>query len=289
MAVLALVIGTAWAEGAPAAGGPEKVAKGEHGQHPLFGRLTEKLGLTDKQKEDAKAIFQAAREEAKKATDREAKGKILKDAFEKVKTTVLTEEQRTKLAEMRKQRPHEMRGGQERRMHRGPEFGESLKRLGEKLGLTDKQKEDAKAILKAAHEANMKNLKDAFEKVKTTVLTDEQRAKLEKLGSEAVDKHLNRMGEKLGLTDKQKEDAKAIFKAAREEAKKATDHAAKMKIWKDAFEKVKTTVLDDAQRAKLKDRREGWREGPGRKGGKDKGGEGKGAGPAPAPAATSGK
>jgi len=126
MAVLALAIGAAWAEGAPAAGGPEKVAKGERGQHPLFGRLAEKLGLSDK------------------------------------------------------------------------------------------QKEDAKAILKAAHEANRKNLKDAFEKVKTTVLTD-------------------------------------------------------------------------AQRAKLKDRREGWREGPGRKGGKGKGGEGKGAGPAPAPAATPGK
>ena len=203
MAVLALAIGVAWAEGAPAAGGPEKAAKCERGQHPLFGRLAEKLGLSDKQKEDAKAIFQAAREEAKKATDREAKMKIWKDAFEKVKTTVLTDEQRTKLAKMKK----------------------------------------------------------GF-----------------------VGGHLMRLCEKLGLTDKQKEDAKAILKAAHEEAKKATDHAAKMKIWKDAFEKVKTTVLTDEQRAKLKDMREGWREGPGRKGGEDKG-----ASPAPAPAATSGK
>jgi hypothetical protein len=97
------------------------------------------------------------------------------------------------------------------------------------------------------------------------------------------------MAEKLGLTDKQKADAKAICQAASEEAKKATDPAAKMKIMKDAFEKVKTTVLTDEQRAKLKGSHEGWREGPGHKGDKDKGGEGKGAGTAPAPAATSGK
>ena len=112
MAVLALAIGGAWAKGAPATGGPEKVAKGDHGRHPLFGRLAEKLGLSDKQKEDAKAILQAAREEAKKVTDRKAKMKIWKDAFEKIKTTVLTDDQRAKLKDMRE-------NGRERRGHRG--------------------------------------------------------------------------------------------------------------------------------------------------------------------------
>jgi hypothetical protein len=44
MAALALAIGVAWAEGAPAAGGPEKVAKGEHG--PCTGCNSRKVTAT---------------------------------------------------------------------------------------------------------------------------------------------------------------------------------------------------------------------------------------------------
>ena len=50
--------------------------------------------------------------------------------------------------------------------------------LGEKLGLTDQQKEQVKTILKAAREQTQVDRKAAFEKIKTTVLTDEQRKTL---------------------------------------------------------------------------------------------------------------
>jgi Spy/CpxP family protein refolding chaperone len=68
------------------------------------------------------------------------------------------------------------------------------------------------------------------------------------------------MAEKLGLTDAQKEQVKTILKAAREEAKTATDRAAKIQIFKDAREKIRTTVLTDEQRTKLDEMKAKWRE-----------------------------
>ena len=53
--------------------------------------------------------------------------------------------------------------------------------LGEKLGLTDQQKEQARTILKAAREQGGAEIKAAFEKIRTTVLTDAQRKTLDDL------------------------------------------------------------------------------------------------------------
>ena len=146
---------------------PEKAAKG-HG-----GKMAEKLGLSDDQKAQVKAILQAAHEQAKAATDPEAKKKIMHDAFDKIKTTVLTEDQRTKLAALHKERIHAR-----------------CAKFAEKLGLTDDQKAAAKAIMTQAR-ADAKNATDpaakkavfkaAFEKIKTTVLTDAQRDQLAKM------------------------------------------------------------------------------------------------------------
>jgi Spy/CpxP family protein refolding chaperone len=142
----------------------------------------------------------------------------------------------------------------------------------EKLGLTPDQQGQVKAIMTAAHDQaknatdraeRMKIYKDAFEKVKATVLTDAQRKLLEELRASPTVRAQSRMhfvGAKLGLTPDQRVAAKAILKAAHEEAVKAADKAAKVKIFKDAFDKIRTTVLTDAQRQKLADIREKMKE-----------------------------
>jgi hypothetical protein len=141
------------------------------------------VGLSPEQKESVKAIVQAAREQAQNAPDREAKAKIFREAMEKVKATVLTDEQRKKLD-----------AGRE---GRGPGAGgetvadrvkDHLARLTERLSLTPAQQEAAREILKAAHEqaqgatdpqAKAKLLREAMEKIRATVLTDDQRKKFE--------------------------------------------------------------------------------------------------------------
>ena len=100
----------------------------------------------------------------------------------------------------------------------------------------------------------MQVLKDAMEKIHSTVLTDEQRAKLEELGQKVgaqVMDRLQGMGQQFGLTDDQIAAAKTILQAAAEAAKQAPDLQAKMQIFKDAMEKIRTTVLTDEQRAKM--------------------------------------
>jgi Spy/CpxP family protein refolding chaperone len=66
--------------------------------------------------------------------------------------------------------------------------------------------------------------------------------------------------EKLNLTPDQRAKVKEILKAAHEQVAAAPDRAAKMKIRRDAFEKIKTTVLTDVQRKKLAERREKCKE-----------------------------
>lgn len=55
----------------------------------------------------------------------------------------------------------------------------------------------------------------------------------------------------LGLTDAQQTQVRDILKAARADAVKAADPAAKKAVWKAALDKIKADVLTDAQRAKL--------------------------------------
>jgi Spy/CpxP family protein refolding chaperone len=63
------------------------------------------------------------------------------------------------------------------------------------------------------------------------------------------------------MTDEQKAKIKEIMDAAREDAAKAEGPEAKMKIAKEAFEKVKTAVLTDEQRKKLEEWKEKAKEG----------------------------
>lgn len=122
------------------------------------------------------------------------------------------------------------------------------------LNLTDAQKAQIKEIFTTARadaqkatdkDAKRAIWKAAVEKVKTTVLTDEQRQKLAQMH------HRHMMFAKLNLTDAQKAQVKDILTAARADASKATDPAAKKAIFKAAFDKIKTDVLTDAQRQQL--------------------------------------
>jgi Spy/CpxP family protein refolding chaperone len=90
----------------------------------------------------------------------------------------------------------------------------------------------------------------------------------------------------LRLTPDQRAKIRAILEPARAAAQQAADHHAKMKILRDAFEKVKAEVLTDEQRKELESLRD-RQEGPAapRGGGRrfNPGAGGNGLAPAPAP------
>jgi Spy/CpxP family protein refolding chaperone len=169
VAVLALAAGWALAENAatPAAGpGEAAQARGE--------QMASKLGLTAEQREQMRKILRAAHEEAQNAPDREAKAKIIREAMEKIKATILNDEQRKKWEDVRQG------AGERAREHMG--------QMLERMVLTPEQKEAVKAIMQPAREAAEKAadreakariIREAIEKVKATVLTDEQRKKME--------------------------------------------------------------------------------------------------------------
>lgn len=72
----------------------------------------------------------------------------------------------------------------------------------------------------------------------------------------------HRMGKvlkNLNLTADQKAQVKAIFKQARADAAKAPDRQAKKQIHKDAWQKVRTQVLTDAQRQQLDQMKTQWK------------------------------
>jgi antitoxin component HigA of HigAB toxin-antitoxin module len=142
----------------------------------------------------------------------------------------------------------------------------------DQVGLSDKQKEDIKAVLTAAKEAaaqavdapaKMQILQAAMEKIQTTILTEEQRAKLQELRYSLVgiaQERLQAMAQQFGITDEQIAAARDILKAAAEQAKAAQDFQTKIKIFADALEKIRTTVLTDEQRAKMEEVQKQMRE-----------------------------
>ncbi len=142
-------------------------------------------------------------------------------------------------------------------------------RMFKALNLTADQKAEVKAILQQAR-ADAKNAADpqakrqirqaAFVKIKDTVLTDQQRAKLQQM-------HRGRMAmmalRQLDLTADQKAQVKAIMQQARADAQATTDDGAKREIWKSAFGKVRDTVLTDPQRAQLEQMKARHQKAPG--------------------------
>jgi hypothetical protein len=171
VAVLALAAAALWAQdesaAAPAAGAKADVKAS-------VAWWIDQVGLTDKQKEDIKAILTAAKDEAGQATGAEAKLQVFKAAIEKIHTTILSDEQRAKLQELR-----QTLIGQAQ---------ERLQGMAQQFGISDDQIAAARDILKAAQEqakdapdlaSKMKIFMDAFGQIRAKVLTDDQRAQME--------------------------------------------------------------------------------------------------------------
>jgi Spy/CpxP family protein refolding chaperone len=100
LAALVMAAGTALMAADTAAPAPAapKEGKAVVAPHQGFG---ERLGLTQEQKDQIKAILTKARTDAKAALDKARE--IRKTAFEEIKTKVLTDEQRQKLADIKEQ------------------------------------------------------------------------------------------------------------------------------------------------------------------------------------------
>lgn len=129
-----------------------------------------------------------------------------------------------------------------------------------KLSLTDDQKAKAKEIMQQARKdaqvatdkaEKRKIMQAAREKIRDTVLTDAQREQLLEMRHPL----LSKMGEKIGITDQQKQQIKDIWKQAAKDIQGATDKAAKQKIVRDAMKKIHDTVLTDDQRKKMEELR----------------------------------
>jgi len=144
-----------------------------------------------------------------------------------------------------------------RRAHARGLVAEHLKAAMSKLELTDDQKQairktmaDAKAEAAKAEgwEAKARIVTQAHGKIMSTVLTEEQRKKLEQMH----EGFRQRVFDMLKMTDDQKAKAEAIMKQAFEEARKADDPKKKMEIIRSAHKKVFDEVLTDEQREQIK-------------------------------------
>lgn len=144
----------------------------------------------------------------------------------------------------------------------------------ERLGLDDKQKERVRAILAAAGEAaskpdgepRRKALKEALEKIRTTVLTDDQRKKLDAMKPPAASEPasraakgdvfaaLQKLRETLKLTDDQKAKIDGIVKTTKENIASAKGGDAKRTALRDGWKKIEEALTPE-QKAVL----EKWR------------------------------
>ncbi|MCY2925159.1 MAG: hypothetical protein NT031_06915 [Planctomycetota bacterium] len=234
--------------------------------------MAERLGLSDEQRVKVKALIAAAEVSVQKASVPADRHKIWMDAFEDIQKNVLTPEQRSRLsAQPMAARP-----------------GAGLASMLMTVGLSKDQEQKIGAMISEA-EAKGANAKTSDEKhliwltaledIKKSVLTEEQRKKLEG-GSGMPPGHGGGMGgmppghgggmgggmggggdgtepvmemlESVGLTPDQKAKSKAILEAA---TARATTMPAGEKdthaVWKSALDEIRRTVLTDEQRQKL--------------------------------------
>jgi len=233
---------------------------------------THRQALANWQKEHAeerKALHEELRK-AREDKDREAMkaageklralnrglGELQKGLHDRI-AEVLTDEQKKTFEQMARRR--------RRRVAGHVAFRQALRRLE----LTEAQQAKVKAILEQAAadakkvddpSAKRKVLQDAMESIRTSVLTDAQRAKLTRARARrgpGGPRGRAPLAE-LDLSDEQKAQVRAILQAARKEAEGAEPEK-RREVLRAAMEKVSTTVLTEAQAAKLKELREARR------------------------------
>jgi Spy/CpxP family protein refolding chaperone len=146
----------------------------------------------------------------------------------------------------------------------GKEHGDEMRAA--RARLEDAQKaNDTEKMRTAGQEmakltASRQELHDNLMKQLSDVLTKEQMDKLRAMPPRRPDgPRPDGPGipfEQLKLDEKQKAQIEEIRKQAQADAQTAPDGPARLKIWQDAMEKIRTTVLTDAQRKELKAMRE---------------------------------
>lgn len=181
----------AWGQAPKGMGGNESAE--EMAQRQLE-RIDKTVGLTDAQKTKLSAIYKEQAEKLKGL--REQMQKIAKE-YRTKEDAVLTDEQKSKLKEQRKawRQNGERNGGKDRGRFGGDDSQKgpgsmvdaSINFLDKKLSLTDDQKTQIKGFYNslfesrpATREEGEKKFKEVEEQVKS-VLTDEQKAKYEKI------------------------------------------------------------------------------------------------------------
>lgn len=141
---------------------------------------------------------------------------------------------------------------------RGSRQGGPMQALRQ-LKLSEEQNAKVKAIMdevavqvqKTGDEKIKRQLMDeAMEKIKATVLTEEQKQALAKATPQRRQPFAD-----MGLDEKQKSQAKTILDEAREKAKAAKTDEERRNIMQQAMQKVHETVLTEQQRAKVVEQR----------------------------------
>ncbi len=133
-----------------------------------------------------------------------------------------------------------------------------LERMAERLDLTEAQQDEIRAILAEHHEATGAERARLRQHI-DAVLTDEQRSLRDQQMQSGLERRLDRMAERLDLTDAQREEMRAIM---------AEKHTNPELTPKDLRERM-AAVLTDEQREQLTQTRH-----------RHRGGEGHGPGPA---------
>ncbi len=127
-----------------------------------------------------------------------------------------------------------------------------LERMTEQLDLTEPQRDEIRALRDEHHQAADQDRAVLREQI-DAVLTDTQRERRDELRTGRMDRRLDRLAERLDLSDAQRDEIRAIMDAKRSDPDR--DRAAV----RDEI----AAVLTDAQRAELRDRRGPGRGGPG--------------------------
>ncbi|HOF17486.1 MAG TPA: Spy/CpxP family protein refolding chaperone [Phycisphaerae bacterium] len=289
---------------------------GRQDAHPgaRLQNLVKELGLSDAQTPQVQQILETHRqavenwrkehgetaralgeqiEAAHKAGDRE-KAKTLREQLSKEMTSrkelhenlmkqlsgVLNEDQMKKVRERFHERLQERRQGEDR--PRRPVLDALMA-----AGLSDEQKVQARKIMDDAHakakeaqnpEDKARIIREAVEKVRTEVLTEEQRKKL----VDAREQGRKKMAEALGLTEEQQKKLEALREEFRKKFEAAKTPEEKKAV-AEAHRKALEQILTPEQLKKFQEMRGNFRDrrGPGRGEGPRRGGRG---GPADAPA-----
>lgn len=195
---------------------------------------------------------QAAEKELREATEAR---KDIQDRFRKGLSEVLNEEQLARVD-----------GALNQGRGRGPRGPTGML---EGLNLSEEQQQKARSIMAEAvaqarktddPEVKRALMEEALEKVKNTVLTEEQKKQFNELpGPAAGEGPAGRQGqrgrgqapaERLGLSEEQQAAAQKIMTEAREKASAAETREERWEIYREAMQKVNDEVLTDEQRQK---------------------------------------